>query len=370
MRSVPFYEYPRAFLDDRENVLEVIDRVASKGSFIMQRELEDFETKLASYCGSKYAIGVANATDGLELAWMASGLSEGDEVIISSHTMLATASAIKIAGGVPIPVGIGSDGLIDPEQIEAAITDKTVGISPTHLNGRTCNMERIMEIASKHSLTVIEDAAQALGSTWDGKGAGTFGAAAAISFYPAKVLGCLGDGGAILVQDFDLYNKLMAIRDHGRDKNGNVICWGRNSRLDNIQAAVLNMRLESYPKVVARRRELAELYDTLLSSIDSVSLDSSRSLTSRSYDIYQNYEIRAKHRDALKAHLADCGIGTLIQWGGVPVHQFKQLGFDQNLPEVDEFFKECLMLPLNTFISLDDVRYVCQAIGEFYEKIG
>ncbi len=367
MHLVPFYEYPRAFLDDREKVLKVIDRVASKGAFIMQAELREFEGKLASYCGSAYAIGVANATDGLELAWMAHELSEGDEVIVSAHTMLATASAIKIAGGVPVPVGIGLDGLIDPDQIESAITDKTVGISPTHLNGRTCDMEKIMAIAARHSLIVIEDAAQALGSTWDGQGAGTFGAAAAISFYPAKVLGCLGDGGAILVQEFELYKKLLAIRDHGRDQNGDVICWGRNSRLDNVQAAVLDMRLEKYPEVIARRRELAGLYDELLSSVPMVSLDPSRSLTKRSYDIYQNYEIRAKNRDALKAYLSDNGIGTLIQWGGVPVHQFKQLGFNQDLPAVDEFFTECLMLPLNTFISFDDVRYVCKKVVEFYE---
>lgn len=226
MKKIPFFDYSRLYLDDREKYIEIIDKVASNGGFIMQKELKQFEMNIANYCSSKYSLGVANATDALELAWQCQDLKNSDEVIISSHTMLATASAIKLSGGVPIPVDIGDDGLIDPDEIQKAITKNTVGISPTHLNGRTCNMEKIVEIANEHSLKIIEDAAQALGSKYKGKNAGTFGIASCISFYPAKLLGCLGDGGSLLIQEENTFKKIYKMRDHGRDEKGNVDCWG------------------------------------------------------------------------------------------------------------------------------------------------
>ena len=173
----------------------------------MQQDLEDFESELAKYCNSNYSIGVANGTDAMELALMAIGLEKGDEVIISSHTMVATASAIVTAGGTPVPVDIGYDNLIDPSAIENAISTKTVGIMPTQLNGRTCNMDEICDIANKNKLFIVEDSAQALGSKFDNKSAGTFGIAGGISFFPAKVLGCLGDGEECLFKIKKFFTK-------------------------------------------------------------------------------------------------------------------------------------------------------------------
>ena len=193
--KIPFFDYPRAYLDDREEILAVIDEVASRGAFILQKELADFESNLSNYSGSTYAVGVANGTDALELACMAAGLKPGDEVIMSAHTMLATASSVKLLGGVPVPVDIGPDWMIDPDAVSAAITDRTFGIMPTQLNGRTCDMDSISKIASANDLVVIEDSAQGLGSCFKGQMAGTFGSAGTYSFYPAKVLGSLGDGG-------------------------------------------------------------------------------------------------------------------------------------------------------------------------------
>ncbi|MEK9569897.1 MAG: aminotransferase class V-fold PLP-dependent enzyme, partial [Paracoccaceae bacterium] len=192
MRRVPFFEYPRLWTDDRDELLNIIDATASAGGFIMQKALSDFENELAVYCSARNSVGVANATDGMEIFLEAIGVNPGDEIIISSHTMLATASAIKVAGGVPVPVDIGYDNLIDPKCIEEAITSRTTGIMPTQLNGRTCDMDTIIKIAEKHGLFVVEDAAQALGSKFKGRAAGTFGLASDISFFPAKVLGCLG----------------------------------------------------------------------------------------------------------------------------------------------------------------------------------
>jgi dTDP-4-amino-4,6-dideoxygalactose transaminase len=365
-RKVPFFDYPRVYTDDREEILRIIEDVGSRGAFIMQQDLRAFEQELAVYTGAQYAMGVANATDGLEFGWMALGLRHGDEVIISSHTMLATASAIKTAGGVPVPVELGSDNLIDPDAVEAAITHRTVGVMPTHLNGRTCDMDRLMSIAARHQLFVVEDAAQALGSRFKGRHAGTFGMASAISFFPAKVLGCLGDGGAFLTNDAAIADKAWQLHDHGRDADGEVRSWGRNSRLDNLQAALLRYRFGSYSAVIARRRHVAAVYHERLGDLNELVLPPSPQANSDHFDVYQNFELEADRRDDLRAHLTANGIGTLIQWGGKAVHQWERLGFTARLPRTERFFTRCVMLPMNMFLSDDDIHYVCDQVRTFY----
>lgn len=365
-KNIPYYDYPRAYTDDRDNFLGIIEDVGSRGAFILQKDLKDFEDDLAKYISCEHAVGVANATDGLELALMAIGLKPGDEVICCSHTMLATASSIVTAGGVPVPVDIGYDNLIDPDAIASAITPRTVGIMPTQLNGRVCDMDRIMALALKYSLFVVEDAAQALGARYKGKFAGTFGVASSFSFYPAKVLGSLGDGGAVVTNSYQMYDKLFQLHDHGRDLSGEVKSWGRNSRLDNLQAAILKFRLSSYDDVIKRRREIAAIYQQRLAHLDELNLPPAPDADEYHFDIYQNYELQAQKRDALKEHLRINGVGTLIQWGGKAVHQWEHLGFSLHLPAVERFFKYCIMLPMNTFISNDDVHYICDSIDQFY----
>ena len=366
--KVPFFEYPRLWLDEKDQFLSIIDEVSSSGGFIMQEAVSDFESDLAAYAGSNYSVGVGNATDGMEIFLEAIGLNSGDEIIISSHTMLATASAVKVAGGVPVPVDIGTDNLISVQAIEGAITPNTVGIMPTQLNGRVCDMDAILAIAKKHRLFVVEDAAQALGARYKEQHAGTFGLASAISFYPAKVLGCLGDAGGVLVNDKNLYHKIYELHDHGRGMNGEVIRWGRNSRLDNIQAAILSFKLKTYSNVIKRRREIAQMYQDRLGLLEELQLPPAPSVDSDNFDVYQNYELQADSRDDLKTYLSKKNIGTLIQWGGKGIHQFKQLGFDQVLPDTERFFKHCIMLPMNIFISDSDVDYVCETVVDFYKK--
>ncbi len=297
---------------------------------------------------------------------MAIGLRPGDEVICCSHTMLATAAAIKTAGGMPVPVELGPDNLLDPDAVADAINPRTVGIMPTQLNGRTCNMDRIMALAERHGLFVVEDAAQALGSRFKGRHAGTFGQAAAISFFPAKVLGCLGDGGGVITSDAAIYDKVYQLHDHGRDVNGEVRSWGRNSRLDNLQAAILDYRMKSYDKVIARRREIAQKYQDRLGDLQELQLPPAPGADPDHFDIYQNYELQADRRDELKEHLRQKGVGTLIQWGGKAVHQWERLGFTCRLPKVERFFERCIMLPMNMFLSDDDVDYVCDSVRHFY----
>jgi dTDP-4-amino-4,6-dideoxygalactose transaminase len=267
-----------------------------------------------------------------------------------------------------VPVDIGIDNLISIQGIEKSITSNTVGIMPTQLNGRVCNMDAILAIAKKHNLFVVEDAAQALGARYKGQHAGTFGLASAISFYPAKVLGCLGDAGGVLVNDKDLYHKIYQIHDHGRGMDGEVIRWGRNSRLDNIQAAILSFKLKTYDNVIKRRREIAQMYQDRLGSLEELQLPPAPGVDSDNFDVYQNYELQADSRDNLKIYLSKNNVGTLIQWSGKGIHQFRQLGFKQVLPNTERFFERCIMLPMNIFISDSDVDYVCKTVLDFYRK--
>jgi dTDP-4-amino-4,6-dideoxygalactose transaminase len=365
-RTVPFFDYPHLFISHEDSFLSIIRDVGHRGAFIMQKDLADFEKNLADYTGANYAVGVGNATDALQIGLMAGGIGPGDEVVFCSHTMIATAAAIHFAGAMPVPVEAGSDHLIDPESLEKAITPKTRAIVPTQLNGRTADMDAICAIAEKHGLDIYEDAAQALGSKFKGKCAGTFGKASCISFYPAKVLGCLGDGGAVLTNDEEIYRKILSLRDHGRDESGEIVMWGLNSRLDNIQAALLDYQLEYYPKVVERRRSIAWLYKTRLKDLEQLVLPPGPDNDPDHFDVYQNYEIEAERRDDLRRYLEEKGVGTLIQWGGKAVHQFRKLGFIQSLPFTERLFERMLMLPMNMSLSDDDVHYVCDCIIDFY----
>ena len=369
MRTVPFFNYPEFYTQNESTFLETFKRVGSKGAYIMQSELLEFEKSLAEYSGCNYAVGVANATDGLQILMMAGGIKEGDEIIFCTHTMVATASAIHFAGGVPVPVDAGPDLIMDPQAIEKAITPKTKAICITQLNGRCGDMDSIGAIAKKHDLQIYEDSAQALGSKFGDKAAGTFGVGGCISFYPAKILGCLGDGGAVLCNDKDVYEKMLLLRDHGRSHTtGEVELWGFNTRLDNIHAAMLHEQFKSYDKTIARRREIAEMYNEKLGNISQLSLPVPPSKGDKHFDVFQNYEVLAKDRDSLKNFLKENGVGTLVQWGGKLVHQFPKLGFKQELPYSEKLMSEMIMIPMNLFISDEDVNYVCDKINEFYSK--
>ena len=364
--TIPFFNYRGAFAAREDEFLEIIRDVMRRGAFIQQRDLAEFEDALAAYLGIAHAFGVANATDGLVMSLRAAGIRPGDEVIFPSHTMVATAAAVAHAGGIPIAVDIGPDHLIDPASIEAAVTDKTRAIMPVQLNGRTCDMDAIEQIARKHNLFIVEDAAQALGSKFKGRYAGTFGIAAAISFYPAKILGCFGDGGAVVTNDAEVARKIALLRDHGRNEQGDVEMWGFNSRLDNMQAAILHAQFRDYDEIVTRRRSIARLYQSLLSDVTDVELPPGPEASEDHFDVFQNYEIEASRRNELRKYLADRGIGTIIQWGGTPVHAFKKLGFDVSLPVTERFFERCLMLPLNMMVTDDEVTSIATAVREFY----
>lgn len=366
--TVPFFNYQKAFTEREDELLAVIRDVLRRGAFIMQKDLADFESNLVAFLGVRHVIGVANATDGLHFAWRAAGLRSGDEVILCAHTMAATAAAIHFAGGIPVPVEVGPDRCIDPDSVRAAITSRTRAICPTQLNGRTANMDVLQAIAKEHGLFILEDSAQALGSSFKGQKAGTFGVAGAFSFYPAKILGCPGDGGAVVTNDDRVAEKIRLLRDHGRNADGDVVEWGLNSRLDNLFAAILDWQFKDYDQIIARRRAIAAMYDAGLNDVAELGLPPAPDSDPDHFDVYQNFEIEADRRDELKTFLKAEGVGTLVQWGGKALHHFPAHRMKADLPKTDRFFERCLMLPLNTMVSDEDIEYVVSTVRRFYAR--
>ena len=369
--KVSFFDWAALYRERASDFARIMDETASRGAFILQRDVDEFEHRLAQFIGVKHVVGVSDATNAMILGLQASGLEPGSEVIIPSHCFIAAAQAVHFAGGINIPVELSAhDWVVDPAAIEAAITPRTRAIVPVHVNGRTAQMDAIMEIASRYKLEVFEDAAQAAGAKLNGRGAGTFGRWGVYSFYPSKTLGCFGDAGALVTNDDDIANTVRRMRNHGagRDKviEIDIEIWGTNSRIDNIQAAILTYKLSYYDQAIARRREIAARYHNAFSGIDALRLPPPPDEGAH-FDIFQNYELCTGRRDLLRQHLASKEIGTIVQWGGVGIHQFKGLGFTADLPNTDRFFQESLLLPMNHILTDEQVSHVITSVVGFFE---
>ena len=365
--QIPFFRYPHVFGQQREELLRAAVNIMDRGAFILQDEVRIFEEKIAAFIGAKHAVGVANATDALELSLRAAGIGPGDEVIVPSHTFVASAASIKHCGATPVLADCGPDHLVDPESVRALVTPRTRAIMPVQLNGRVARMDALQAIADQHGLLVVEDSSQALGAKYRGQCAGTFGLAGVFSFYPAKVLGCFGDGGMVVTSDDALAQKVRLMRDHGRGGHGGAVeLWGRNSRLDTLHAAVMTVKLGAYPAEIVRRRELAARYTAGLRGVRALTLPPVPDAGGEHFDIFQNYEIEADRRDELRTHLEARGVKTIIQWGGRAVHQFPAFGFTCRLPQTERLFERCFLLPLNTSLSDAEVDYICGVVREFY----
>lgn len=372
--SVPFFDWAQFFNERKDEFSRIMVETASRGGFILQKDVDEFEANLAQFIGVKHVIGVSDGTNAILLGLRASGLQAGDEVIVPSHSFIAAIQSIHFAGLVPVPVELAEhDWLVDPKAIESAITPKTKAIMPVHVNGRLCQMEHIMDIANRHGLAVYEDAAQAAGAKLNGIGAGCWGKWGTYSFYPSKTLGCFGDAGALVTNDDDIAETVRAMRNHGANREKSipldVAVWGTNCRLDNIHAAILNYKLTYYAEAIDRRREIAQMYDDGFNGISAMRLPPAPSIAPY-FDIYQNYELCVEskaQRDALRAFLSDRGIGTIIQWGGFGIHQLSGLGFTQDCPKTDRFFETSLLLPMNHILRADQVDHVIASVQEFFK---
>jgi dTDP-4-amino-4,6-dideoxygalactose transaminase len=366
---VRFINYPAAFAKMEAETVATVRMVLAQGDLMLRQQLRDFEAEFAAFVGTRYAIGVSNCTDGLHLAIRAAGIGVDDEVITVSHTFVATAAAIHHAGATPVLVDIGDDHNMNVDLVEAAVTPRTRAVVPVHLNGRVCDMAKLMALAERRDLVVIEDSAQALGGSFKGTRGGAFGLAGCFSFYPAKLLGAYGDAGAVVTNDTNVAERIRRLRDHGRTANGEIAEWSFNCRMDNLQAALLSLKLPKLPEWIARRRELAAIYHHELSGLPELRLPPPPVEDGLYFDVFQNYETEAADRDRLVAHLKAQGVEILVPWGGKAIHHSKALGFsDVRLPRTDRLFREVLMLPMHTELTGADVRYVCECVRRFYGR--
>ena len=369
--KVKYINYPAQYAKLREEILEKIDSTLQAGDVMMRHQLDEFEAHLAEFVSTKFALGLNSGTDALQLALKAAGVSTGDEVITVSHTMGATVAAIIHNNSVPVLVDIQDDHNMDPNRIESALTPKSKAIIPVHLNGRICDMDTIMEISDKANLIVIEDAAQALGASFNNRPAGYFGHAGCFSFYPAKILGTYGDAGGLVTNSENLYQKVKLLRNHGISEKGEIELWGYNTRLDNLHAVILDLKLSLVRQWVDQRRSIAAKYTALLGACSSVKLPPEPITEGPYFDAFQNYEIEAVNRDGLVNFLQKQGVEVLIPWKGKAVHQFESLGlshYSRYLPKTNELFQNVLMIPMHCELSDSDVEYVADTIKAFYKS--
>lgn len=361
MKTVPFLDLGSLHGEIRESLDIAYHRVLDSGWFIMGPELESFESEFAEYCGVKYCVGVGNGLEALHLLLCAYDIGPGDEVIVPSNTFIATWLAVSECGAVPVPVEPCADTYnLDPDKIEAAITSRTRAIIPVHLYGQPADMDRINEIAQKKGLIVIEDSAQAQGARYKGRRTGSLGHAAATSFYPGKNLGALGDGGAVLTNDIAIAKKVRLLRNYGSQEKYRHDLPGFNSRLDELQAAFLRVKLQYLDGWNDRRCAIASQYSTQLKGSELIL----PFVPEWAEPVWHLYVVRSQQRDALQKKLEQHNISTAIHYPRPPHLQACYKDFSSsNLPLAEKFAKEVLSLPISPTLDEVDVQSVVEVAG-------
>lgn len=364
--KVPFVDAKLHYARLKPQIDGAIIDCLTKGDLIYRKQLKDFEEHLAEFVGVKYAVGVNSGYHALYFSLLGAGVGPGDEVITVAHTFVATVSAIVHCGAKPVLVEVGEDYNIAADGIEAAITPKTKVILPVHLNGRLSDMGKVTAMAEKHKLAVIEDAAQALGAEWNGRRAGGFGLAGCFSFYPFKILGGFGDGGAVTTNDPEVARLASLLRYNGEDREtGEYHHHGYTALLDNVQAAVLDVKLKLLPGWIEHRRKIAALYREGLTGIGDLRLPHFPG--EKFHDIYQNYVIRTKKRAALRTHLKENGVETLVHWPK-PMWEHKGLELpNPSLKETENICREVISLPMSAETAEEHVKITCQVIKTFFK---
>ncbi|MDY3306092.1 DegT/DnrJ/EryC1/StrS family aminotransferase [Psychrobacter sanguinis] len=363
---IPFLDLKSINAQYRDELIEACIRVIDSGWYITGNEVTRFEENFAEYCGTKHAVGVANGLEALILtlrAWKEMGkLHVGDEVIVPSNTYIA--SILAISANDLIPVLVEPDLTtynLCPIKTKAAITDKTKAILPVHLYGQLADMPSLMDIAEQNSLLVLEDSAQSHGASIEGRKAGSWGDAGAFSFYPGKNLGALGDAGAVTTNDDELADTLRALRNYGSRKKYENLFQGVNSRLDEIQAAMLNVKLPYLDKEIAHRRQIAQAYLGRINNVNIVLPNQ----TGEAH-VWHVFVIRCEQREALQAYLAEQGIQTLIHY---PIPPHKQQAYrdwnNQSYPISEQIHQQVLSLPMGPTLSMQDVDKIINAINKF-----
>jgi len=363
---VPFCELRRGYIAHREELDAAYRTVMERGYFIMGSELENFEKEFALYCGAKHALGVSDGLNALVLILRALGVGYGDEVIVSAHTFVASWLAITQCGAVPVPVTPGPGSFqLDEHAIEKLITSKTKAIMPVHLYGQAANMTVLEAVAAKYNIPILEDAAQAHGAKHKDRMCGSFGSAAGFSFYPAKNLGAFGDGGAITTNDTTLYEKVRLLRNYGSHTKYVHEVAGINSRLDEMQAAFLRVKLRHLDAWNAKRNKTAALYTEAFKDLDFLETPK---IDKNDFHVWHQYVVTTPYRDALQEHLNSAGVGTMIHYP-IPNHQqgaYAEQDFSAyDFESYEKLVGGILSLPIDTFITSAEIQFVIDTIRRY-----
>jgi dTDP-4-amino-4,6-dideoxygalactose transaminase len=366
--NVPFVDLHAQYLTIKSDIDSAIARTIANSAFIGGQDVREFEAEFAKYCEAKSCVGVGNGTDALHLTLQALGIGLGDEVITVAHTFIATAEAICLTGARPVFVDIQKDTmLMDPDALESAVTPQTRALIPVHLYGQPCDMDRIMEVANRHGLKVIEDAAQAHGARWRGRRVGSIGDAACFSFFPGKNLGAYGDGGAVVSNDESLIHRIRMLANHGRTEKYLHEIEGSNSRLDGLHAAILRAKLSHLDSWNAARQRHSAQYAEMLGK-SAVTLPV---VNGHAQPVWHLFVLRASERDFLLKNLRERGITTGIHYP-VPLHlqpAYRRLGISAGtLPVTEWAAAHVLSLPMYPELTSQQINTVSEAIVEITLK--
>ena len=371
-KPLQFLDLKAQFASIREDVLKAVESVFESQHFILGKEVQLLEQEIASFIGVPEAVGCASGSDALYLSLLALHIGRGDEVITTPFTFVATAGAIARTGAKPVFVDIDPVTYnINPSKIEAAITDKTRAIIPVHLFGLAADLDAILEIANRHNIAVVEDAAQAIGATYRGRQVGGFGLCGCFSFFPSKNLGCAGDGGLITTTDAKIADELRLLRAHGSRKKYQYEIIGTNSRLDALHAAILRVKLPHLNSWAEKRAEHAEIYKTLFGAAGLTNIFVLPSTPEGRGHVYNQFVIRVPRREELRAYLDSQGIPTDVYYPS-PLHvqpAFSYLGYEHgSFPEAEKASTEVLALPVYPELSRQDQERVVATISDFYNS--
>jgi dTDP-4-amino-4,6-dideoxygalactose transaminase len=368
--GVALFDLQAQFATIRREILEAVESVLESQHFILGQPVELFEKEAAAYCESPFAVGCASGTDALYLALCALELGPGDEVITTPFTFVATAGSIARTGAKPVFVDIDPETFnIDPNLIEQAVTKKTRAMIPVHLFGLAAPLHPISKLALKHSLAIVEDAAQAIGATYYGQKVGSIGDFGCFSFFPSKNLGCAGDGGMVTARDRAMADRLTLLRAHGTRQKYHSEIIGMNSRLDTLQAAILRVKLRYLDTWTQARREHAELYEQLFETFNLKEMITTPKTPSSCGHVFNQYVIRCEQRDALRKYMNEQGVPTAVYYPE-PLHlqpAFSYLGYAQgSMPHSEKACADSLALPIYPELPQDDQERVVRTIADFY----
>ena len=368
--KIPYVNLEAQWKEDEKELKPILLNILKKGQYIGGDEINQFEKKICKICGTKYAVALNSGTDALTLGLYLLGVKRGDEVITPPNSFISSTSSIVHIGAKPVFVDVLKDQNINPELIEKAITKKTKAIMPVHLTGRIAEMNSIIKISKKYKIPIIEDAAQAIGTKYKNKFVGSFGKIGCFSAHPLKNLNAIGDGGYLVTDDKTIANKVKSLRNHGIVDRNKISTFGHVSRMDNIQAAVLNLRIKKLKNVIKKRRINANLYIENLKNLKNIILPYEK-ITE--FNTYHTFVILAEGRDRLKSYLQKKGINTAIHY---PHLIFDQKAYKRKFksPKKNEFkvareiSKKILTLPINQYLSIREIKKISNEIKNFYQN--